>query len=198
MGMVFGKIRVETPKYDVVSSNNDYEIRQYPPAVVAEITYDPAQLKNDKDGGFPILAGYIGVFGKAQNTKAESIAMTTPVITKAPPSENIAMTAPVVTKSGGELVTMGFILPSTYVKAEDAPRPVDERVVIREEEGKKYAVVTFSGVAGEKVVAEKVKKLTEFLERDGCKAAGDFVLARYNPPWTLPPFRKNEVRIPVE
>ncbi|KAI3474169.1 hypothetical protein Pfo_028957 [Paulownia fortunei] len=187
MGMMLGKICVETPKYELVTSTNDYEIRKYSPSVIAELTYDPAQFNSDKDGGFTILANYIGAFGKPQNTNPEKIAMTAPVITKTG-SEKIAMTAPVVTKSGGELVTMAFILPSKYVRAEDAPRPVDER----------YGVVRFSGVAREGVVAEKVNKLRGCLERDGYKVAGDFVLARYNPPWTLPPFRTNEVMIPVE
>ncbi|KAL3839448.1 hypothetical protein ACJIZ3_024039 [Penstemon smallii] len=201
MGMVFGKIRVETPKYEVLHSTNEYEIRKYPPSVIAEITYDPAKFNSDKDAGFQILANYIGVFGKPQNTKPEKIAMTAPVITKTASSEKIAMTVPVVTKSGGDgkdLVTMGFILPSEFVKAEDAPKPVDERVVIREEGEVTYAVVRFSWVAREEVVAEKVKKLKEWVERDGYKVVGDFVLARYNPPWTLPPFRTNEVMIPVE
>ncbi|KAG8376983.1 hypothetical protein BUALT_Bualt09G0121000 [Buddleja alternifolia] len=200
MGMVFGKIPVETPKHEVIHSTNDYEIRKYPPSVVAEVTYDPAQFNSDKDGGFTILANYIGAFGKPQNQKPEAIAMTAPVITKAAAAaEKIAMTAPVVTQGGGgELVSMTFILPSKYVKAEEAPRPVDERVVIREEGEKKYGVVRFSGVARDEVVANKVEKLKGCLERDGFKVAGDFLLARYNPPWTLPPFRTNEVMIPVE
>lgn len=200
MGLILGKITVETPKYEVIASTNDYEIRNYSPSVVAEVTYDPTQFNSDKDGGFTILANYIGALGKPQNAKPEKIAMTAPVITKTA-SEKIAMTAPVVTKSGvggGESVTMGFILPSKYVKAEDAPRPLDERVVIREEGGRKYGVVRFSGVARDELVAEKVEKLKACLERDGYKVAGDFVLARYNPPWTLPPLRTNEVMIPVE
>ncbi|KAL3628786.1 hypothetical protein CASFOL_027832 [Castilleja foliolosa] len=52
-----------------------------------------------------------------------------------------------------------FILPPKYVKAKDALRPMDERVVIREEVERKYEVVKFSGVAPEEVVAEKVEKL---------------------------------------
>ncbi|KAL8517384.1 hypothetical protein ACS0TY_015569 [Phlomoides rotata] len=171
MGMAFGKIGVETPKHEVIATTDDYEVRKYPPSVVAEITYGPSDFSSEKDGGFRILANYIGAFGKPQNKSPESIAMTAPVITKTASSEAIAMTAPVVTKGGGEEVTMGFILPSKYVKAEDAPRPVDERV----------------------------EELRKCLERDGYKAVGDFVLARYNPPWiTLPPFRTNEVMIPVE
>lgn len=196
MGMVFGKIRVETPKFKIIQSTADYEIRKYPPSVAAEITYDPTQFKGDKDAGFSILAKYIGVFGNPQNTKPEKIAMTSPVITKA---EKIGMTSPVVTKGKGEMVTMQFILPEKYKKAEEAPKPVDERVVIREEGERKYGVVVFNGVATEGVVAEKVEKLKKDLEKDGFKITGEHVLGRYNPPWiTLPYFRTNEVMLPVE
>ena len=196
MGMVFGKIYVETPKFEVIKSSPDYEIRQYPPSVTAEVTYDPTDFKGDKDGGFRILANYIGAFGNPHNTKTEKIAMTSPVITT---PEKIAMTSPVVTKGdGGRMVTMQFILPEKYKKAEEAPKPVDERVVIREEGERKYGAVTFSGVASEGVVANKVEKLKKDLEGDGFKITGDYVLGRYNPPWTLPAFRTNEVLIPVE
>lgn len=208
MGMVFGKIRVETPKYEVIKSTTDYEIRKYPPSVVAEVTYDPAQFKGNKDGGFTVLANYIGALGNPQNAKPEKIAMTAPVITKntedsvsgESKSEAIAMTAPVVTKEQKEkkMVTMEFILPAKYGKPEEAPKPLDERVKIREEGEGKYGVVKFAGVASEKVVEEKVEKLKRSLERDGYKVIGDFVLARYNPPWTLPPFRTNEVMVPIE
>lgn len=201
--MILGKITVETPKYEVVQSTADYEIRKYPPCVVAEVTYDPTQFKGDKDGGFILLANYIGALGNPHNTKPEKIAMTAPVITKST-SEKIAMTAPVVTKAGGEgqnqndkLVTMQFVLPSKYSKAEEAPKPLDERVVIKEEGGRKFGVVKFSGVARDDVVKEKVESLKKRLERDGYKVTGEFELARYNPPWTLPPLRTNEVMIPV-
>ncbi|KAL8197777.1 hypothetical protein R6Q57_024218 [Mikania cordata] len=195
MGMVFGKITVATPKFEVLQSTADYEIRQYSPSVAAEVTYDPAQLKGNKDGGFSILANYIGALGNPRNTTAEKIAMTAPVITKA---EKIDMTAPVVTKEKGGMVTMQFILPEKYKTVAETPTPLDERVVIKAEGERKYGVVGFSGVANEVVVKEKVEKLTKDLERDGYKVAGEFVLARYNPPWTLPAFRTNEVMIPVE
>lgn len=143
-----------------------------------------------------ILANYIGALGNPQNKKPQTIAMTAPVITK---SEKIAMTAPVVTKTGDESVmVMEFILPDKYNKAEEAPEPVDERVVIREEKERKYGVVKFSGTATEEVVKEKVDKLREVLERDGVKVVGEFLLGRFNPPWTLPIFKTNEVMIPVD
>lgn len=204
MGMILGKIAVETPKYEVLKSTDDYEIRKYVPSVLAQVTYNPSQFKGNKDGGFTLLANYIGVLGNPQNTKPEKIDMTAPVITKTPEStsEKIAMTAPVVTKSeGGEelkMVTMQFLLPAKFEKAEEAPKPVDERVTITEEGERKYGVVKFGGVAKDEVVEEKVEKLKNSLERDGYKVIGDFLLARYNPPWTLPPFRTNEVMIPIE
>ncbi|KAK7287463.1 hypothetical protein RIF29_00742 [Crotalaria pallida] len=208
MGMVFGKIGVETPKYEVIKSTEDYEIRKYAPSVLAEVTYEPSQFKGNKDGGFMVLANYIGALGNPQNTKPEKIAMTAPVITKEDnegrdSGEKIGMTAPVVTKGSDEgrkmeMVTMQFILPGVYGKAEEAPKPTDERVVIREEGERKYGVVKFGGVASEGVVKEKVEKLRVSLERDGFKVIGDFLLARYNPPWTIPAFRTNEILIPVE
>lgn len=196
MGLILGKISVETPKFELIQSTNDYEIRKYDPSVVAEVTYDPTQ--GNRDGGFNVLAKYIGAFGEPQNIKSEKVAMTAPVITK---SEKISMTAPVVTGGGGgegKAMTMQFVLPSKYKKAEEAPKPVDESVVIKEEGERKLAVVKFSGAAAEAVVAEKVENLKKSLERDGYKVIGDFVLARYNPPWTLPSLRTNEVMIPVE
>ncbi|XP_058734563.1 uncharacterized protein LOC131606332 [Vicia villosa] len=202
MGLVLGRIGVETPKYEVIKTAQNYVVRKYAPSVVAEITYDPSVFKGDKDGGFKVLVDYIGIFGKPQNTKTEKISMTSPVITKentSVSSEKIAMTAPVVTNEKNKMVTMQFTLPVSYGKVEDAPKPIDERVVIREEGEKKYGVVKFGGVASDEVVKEKVEKLNLSLEKDGFKVVGDFVLGRYNPPRiTIPIFRTNEVMIPVE
>jgi hypothetical protein len=199
MGLVFGKIGVEIPKFEVIKTTQNYVIRKYAPSVVAEITYDPSMFKGDKDGGFKVLVDYIGIFGKPQNTKTEKISMTSPVITQEKTSEKIAMTVPVVTNEKNKMVTMQFTLPSMYEKAEDVPKPIDERVVIREVGGRKYGVVKFGGVASDEVVKEKVEKLRLSLDKDGFKIVGDFLLGRYNPPkWTIPMFRTNEVMIPVE
>lgn len=208
MGTIFGKISVETPKFEVLHTSPDYEIRKYSPSIVAQVTYDPAQLGGYRDGGFSILANYIGALGQPQNKKPEKIAMTAPVITQSSESaaEKIAMTAPVITETasvaekGDEamMVTMQFVLPAKYNKVEEAPVPVDKRVVIREEVEKRYGVVRFSGVATDKVVENRVEKLKKSLERDGYKVVGQFLLARYNPPWTLPAFRTNEIMIPIE
>ncbi|KAL5973530.1 hypothetical protein ACLOJK_030181 [Asimina triloba] len=200
MGTIFGKIDVETPKFELLHTCPDYEIRKYSPSVVAQVSYYPSQLRGNPDGGFSILANYIGALGRPHNKKPEKIAMTAPVITLQ--TEKIATTAPVITTEGGggeeRTVTMQFVLPAKYRRAEDAPAPTDERVVVREEQERKYGVVRFSGVATDEVVKEKVGKLRGSLERDGHRIAGEYLLARYNPPWTLPHFRTNEIMLPIE
>ncbi|KAL7234761.1 hypothetical protein ACSBR1_018252 [Camellia fascicularis] len=112
------------------------------------------------------------------------------------------MTALVVTKKvkdkGKKMMTMQFILPEKYRKAEEALRPVDERVGIKEEGERKYGVVKFGGVATKEVMVKKMEKLRKGLERDGYKVIGEFLVARYNPPWTLPAFRTNEVLLRIE
>ncbi|CAN1135016.1 hypothetical protein LINPERHAP2_LOCUS8613, partial [Linum perenne] len=106
MGLVLGRIAVEVPKYELIKTCSEYEIRKYGPTVAAQITYDPSQLKGNKDGGFMVLANYIGALGNPQNTKPEKIAMTAPVITQTS-GEKIDMTAPVLTQQeGGNNSTM--------------------------------------------------------------------------------------------
>eukprot|EP01018_Ginkgo_biloba_P014835 Gb_33188 [translate_table: standard] len=221
MGTVLGRIGVETPKYQVLAKGNDYEIREYEASVVAEVTYDPAQMNRGRDGGFMILANYIGAVGKPHNIKpqhtdmppqeeeGEKIAMTAPVITQesAAQSESIAMTSPVLTEEhtttptesgeGKKLVSMQFILPSNYT-LENVPRPSDPKVSVKEVPKRKYGVVTFSGVADDALVQKMLQKLRKSLDDGGYHVIGDYVLARYNPPWTLSFLRTNEVMLPVE
>ncbi|CAL5381416.1 unnamed protein product [Camellia sinensis] len=201
MGLVFGKIDVKTPKFVLIQSIDDYKIPKYSPSVIAEVTYDPTHFKGNKDGSFMMLANYIGAVGNPQNSTPKKITMTTPVITQSS-SEKILTTAPVVTKEVKDkekkMMTMQFILPEKYRKAEEAPRSMDERVVTREEGERKYGVVKFDGVATKEVVVKKVEELRKGLERDGYKVIGEFLVARYNPPWTLPAFRTNEVLLSIE
>lgn len=211
MGLIFGKISVETPKYKVASSGEDYEIREYDANIVAEVSYDPAESRG---GGFMILADYIGAVGKPHNAKGadkgEKIAMTAPVISSDAgdqQSEKIAMTAPVLieekpAEAGGEgkkgPMVMQFVLPSKYTSLADVPHPTDPRVRVKEVEARKYGVIKFNGVANDKLVAEKLARLKQVLQEAKYTVIGQHVLAQYNPPWTIPYLRTNEVMLPVE
>ncbi|KAG6541784.1 hypothetical protein Mapa_016797 [Marchantia paleacea] len=215
MGSVIGKIDVEVPKHTVIDKGENYEIREYPECLAAEVTYDPTTMKQGRDGGFMILASYIGAVGKPNNTKVsdqgevagEKIAMTAPVITKETQGEpeKIAMTAPVITQEtqAGEadqqkkLVSMQFLLPAQY-RMDNVPKPTDDRVSVKVVPARKYGVLTFSGVADDTLSHKMLGNLRSALQEKGYKITGDHILARYNPPWTLGFLRTNEVMLPVE
>ena len=97
-GVLWGPIvsNVEQAKYTVVESNNDIELRDYAPMIVAEaeVSGERAQAINQ---GFRIIADYI--FGN--NAAAQKVAMTAPVTQQQ--SEKIAMTAPVMQQSRGDV-----------------------------------------------------------------------------------------------
>ncbi|KAL3698235.1 hypothetical protein R1sor_012311 [Riccia sorocarpa] len=216
MGSVVGKIDVEVPKHTVLEKGENYEIREYPECLAAEVTYDPSTMKQGRDGGFMLLAGYIGAVGKPNNVKTsdqgkadaagEKIAMTAPVITQEVQGEpeKIAMTAPVITQESqtGEseqkkLVTMQFLLPDKYTM-DNVPKPTDDRVSVKAVPARKYGVLTFAGVADDTLTQKMLGTLKNALNEKGYKITGDYILARYNPPWTLGFLRKNEVMLPVE
>lgn len=92
---------------------------------------------------------------------------------------------------------MQFVLPSKYT-IENVPKPTDSRVSVKEFPEQYFGAVTFSGFTDHKIVEEKSEKLKKEIEANGWKVAGDFVLARYNPPWTIPFLRRNEILYPVE
>ncbi len=108
---------IEEPKFTLTEKDGDFELRDYAPSVVAEVTVTGDQHSAGKKG-FRLLAGYI--FGG--NTRAQKLAMTAPV-TNLPASEKIAMTAPVteVAAPDGEWLVR-FTMPSAY-SLTDLPVP---------------------------------------------------------------------------
>ena len=194
MGMVFGKIDVECARYTVQRQlAKGMEIRRYAPCVAVETPC--TALSKDNDGAFRRLAKYIGVFGTPQNSAAQAVAMTAPVVNHAP--QAVAMTAPVVNQSG----MMAFLLPAIYQRVEDAPTPSDPAVSLRQVEERTLAAVTFSGTVTEAAAEQRAAGLHAALVENAVLPAGSavppFEVARFNPPWTLPPFRTNEILMPV-
>lgn len=184
---------IEEPAYKVLEKKNGYEIREYAPYILAQTTvtgsYDEATSK-----GFRIIADYI--FGN--NTKKESIAMTTPVLEKDAVSEKIAMTTPVLeTESENNERTIAFVLPSKYT-LETLPTPNNNAVVFVEVPARKVAALTFTWYATENRMQAKKESLKSFLERDSMTTLGKVETARYNPPLSMPLMLRNEVLIEVQ
>jgi pentatricopeptide repeat protein len=57
----------------------------------------------------------------------------------------------------------------------------------------KFAVITFSGLVREKKYTEMLNLLNEEMKKRNLEPKGAPILARYNPPWTLPFLRRNEL-----
>jgi len=191
-GEIFGAINVETPKYQVLESPaENFEIRKYPPMILASATGSGGVMDSNM---FRTVAGYI--FGG--NHGSRKIAMTSPVVTE---GARIAMTSPVVTEaSGANQSTMSFIMPSEYTTLQDLPLPSDPRVKLHEIPSQTFAVVTMNGgFWTESNVASLETKLKEHIDTTSWKIAPDakFKIARFNPPWTLPMYRKTELMVQV-
>lgn len=193
-GFQFQRWFTEQPKYRVVRSVADLEVRQYQPRIVATTVMADG---DDTGDGFRVLAGYI--FGG--NSESERIAMTSPVESGGDPQrpeegETIAMTSPVETGVEDGVRTMRFVMPSEYSMA-DLPAPSDPRVRLREVSGETVAAWRFAGRLRASEVEAKKQQAMRLAEEAGLEVTGPPRIAQYDPPWTLAWFRRNEVLIPV-
>lgn len=178
----------EEPKHLVVGKIGIVEIRRYAPRLAADtvVAGDEEKARND---GFSRLAGYI--FGG--NKGDRRIDMTAPVSQQA---SKIAMTTPVSQQATAGGWRIRFFLPANLTK-DTAPEPNDPLVTITEVPEEVFAVLRFTGSVGAEAVAEQTATLAAIVRGSDWNAAGDPVAWFYNPPWTLPPLRRNEVAIPV-
>ncbi|KAF5180784.1 Soul heme-binding family protein [Thalictrum thalictroides] len=148
--------------------------------------------------GFNVLAEYL--FGK--NTASDKMEMTTPVITRKAQSngEKMEMTTPVITKQeGGDKWKMSFVMPSKY--GANLPLPKDPSVRIQEVPRKIVAVAAFSGFVTDEDVKRRESKLRSAMRSDTqfqVKEGALVEVAQYNPPFTLPFTRRNEIALEVE
>jgi hypothetical protein len=180
----------EEPPHTVQKLGDGVEVRRYETRIAAETT-----VTDDEEGarsaGFRRLAGYI-FGGNGGETK---IAMTAPVAQQK--GIKIAMTAPVAQSagSGGDWV-IRFFMPSKWTM-EELPVPNDDRVRLVSVPPETVAVLRFSGDRAGKAVAERTEQLLNTLRAYGFEATGEPTAWFYDPPWTLPFLRRNEVAVPV-
>ncbi len=181
----------EQPRYQVVERIGPIEVRQYEGRIAAEalVAGDEARARSE---GFRLIAGYI--FGG--NASSTQIAMTAPVA-QASKGEKIAMTAPVAQQPSEAGWRIQFFMPAKY-NLGALPKPRDARVRLVQLPPQTYAVLAFSGSRSPEAVALKEKQLAAELGRAAWKAAGEPQGWFYDPPWTLPILRRNEVAVEVE
>jgi hypothetical protein len=183
---------IEQSRYDVIERiGNGIEIRQYPKRIAAETTVEANKSNNPRSEAFRAIAGYI--FGA--NTGRQKIDMTAPVEISSSGTK-IAMTAPVEVNSSDTRLVMRFFTPAEYSR-EQLPEPSDSRVKLIEMPPTTVAVLRFPGSTGDAAASIHTAELLKALQSTKWKVAGPATALFYDPPWTLPFLRTNEVAIPV-
>ena len=215
LGLLLGStaMAVEEPKFELLKQDGAYELRRYPAFIVAE-TFVAGDMDEASSQGFRAIADYI--FGNNQSQAASGgeastkIAMTAPVtLEPAGPAQKIAMTAPVTlepqTLAGGTPAALQgakrwrvhFVMPSEYTLT-TLPQPKNEAVTLRAVPAKTWAVLRYSGFNSEARVQQHTEELLAWLKTRPLVPLGNPQLARYDPPWTLPMFRRNEILVEVQ
>jgi len=169
--MVYASSNVEKPKYTVLESDGDIEIRQYPALRVAEIKRSGDRSTAVRNAFSP-LASYI--FAKERE------------------GEKISMTAPVTQQKAGSQWTVQFIMPSKY-KLSDLPETENQEIRLYEIPPQKRVAIRFSGRQTDTLLAAKEKELTAWLKEKGIIPKGQPTYAYYNDPFTPGFMRRNEV-----
>jgi hypothetical protein len=205
LGLIWIKpaMAIEEPKYEVVTADAQFEVRHYAPILIAE-TIVEGDMDAASSKGFRLIADYI--FGNnlsSDTDKKSKIAMTAPV-TVEPQSSKIAMTAPVTVEPQAAESSMktaktwriNFVMPSQYTLA-TIPKPKNNAVTLREVPSKYFIVHKYSGFNTVSRVQTKTDETVEWAIKRSYKMIGTPQLSRYDPPWTLPMFRRNEIMLEI-
>jgi hypothetical protein len=189
---------IEEPKYEVRASQAPFELRHYAPILIAQ-TIVEGDMDTASNKGFRLIADFI--FGNnlaAGSEQAAKIAMTAPV-TVEPQSSKIAMTAPVTIEpqlGSAQQWRVHFVMPSQYTLA-NIPKPKNSAVTLHELPSKYFVVHRYSGFNTVARVQEKTDEALAWAKQQSLKVVGTPQLSRYDPPWTLPMFRRNEIMVEV-
>jgi hypothetical protein len=179
---------IEEPKYEIIQIDGAFEIRKYTSMLVAE-TFTDGDMDEASNKGFRLIADFI--FGNNQavdsNTNSK-IAMTAPVTVEYQNSESNMQSA--------KKWRIHFVMPSQFTIA-NIPKPKSDAISLREVPSKFYLVHSYSGFNTIARVQSKTDETMQWAQRKSLKVIGTPQLSRYDPPWTLPMFRRNEIMVEI-
>jgi len=181
---------IEEAPYNVLKTIGKFELREYAPHILAEITVD-GDLESAGDKAFRPLFRYIS----GDNRSRAKVAMTAPV-SQEKSGEKISMTAPVSQQRVKDRWVVSFTMPASYT-LETLPVPDDPGITLRQVPARRMASVRYSGFWNEKSYLQNRSELEAWIRGQDLVITGDPVWARYNPPFTPWFLRRNEILIPV-
>jgi hypothetical protein len=173
---VFGIRSEAQPPYEVLLQDGNKEIRQYHGYLVAT-TWVAGEYEAASTQGFRRLFKYISGHNSTQGT--------------------IAMTAPVLQTQEQQGWSMAFVMPATYTIT-TLPRPLDDRITLHAVTATHVAVLRYTwGTDGDKIAGLGQELLRWADTQTGYEATSKPRSARYDPPFTLPFLRRNEIHVDV-
>ena len=181
---------IEEAAYTVLKKDDDFEIRDYAPHIVAETVVE-GSLEDAGSKAFNRLFSYIS----GSNRSRGKVAMTAPVSQESM-GEKINMTAPVGQQRAQDRWAVSFMMPAGYTLG-TLPEPEDPTVTLRQVPARRIAAVRYSGFWSEKNYLRYKSELESWIRERGLVIGGDPVWARYNPPFTPWFLRRNEILIPI-
>ena len=108
------------------------------------------------------------------------------------------MTAPVSQESAGDgNWVIRFFMPSDK-SLESLPEPDDAEVGLVDVPPQTIAVRRFTGIPTRRAVASQTAELMKTLRDMGFEAVDTPAAWFYDPPWTIPALRRNEIAVPVD
>jgi SOUL heme-binding protein len=167
----------QEPNHSVEKLTRTVEIRRYDARIAAQTTVSAGEFAA-RNAGFRRLARYI--FGANQL------------------DEKIAMTAPVSQEAVDDRKwVIRFFMPADKSR-ETLPEPDDSEVKLIDLPPQTLAVRRFSGSISARAVAAQTAELMNTLRDIGFEAVDTPEAWFYDPPWTVPVLRRNEIAVPVE
>lgn len=107
------------------------------------------------------------------------------------------MTAPVLESNMTESFhKVSFVMPKAVSKS-NLPKPNDERVLLEQIEKETFLAISFSGRWTESNWQNYQEKLSAYANKEKISIAPPFIRTKYNPPWSIPFIRKNEVLLKI-
>ena len=180
----------EEAPYTVLKTDDIFELREYPPQILAEIIV-AGELEDAGNKAFRPLFRYIS----GDNKSRGKIAMSASVLQEQK-GEKISMTAPVSQQSAQGKWAVSFMMPSSYTM-ETLPTPTDPAITLRQIPARQLAAVRYSGSWSKKNYLCYKSQLEKWIQDNGLTVSGEPIWARYNPPFTLWFMRRNEILIPI-
>lgn len=223
---IFGVQTYEQPKYKVMIDEQPYELRKYEPYTVAEVTIYDDDIDEAQRRGFRILADYIFGENIARNSphrrarmkegevfkSNEEIDMTGPVLLDLQSQIVIRGPANVVnTITPQDMEELGvstqrkwkiaFSLPSKY-NTRTAPIPKHPAVRLRDVDVEVIVVRRFTNFVTEEKVDQLGQELVAWVQKNqeytnNTRVKGPVRVARFDPMWTIPFLRRNEIHLLV-